>query len=309
MTTVAGKRADLAVQKAKRQRKIAIGGVVLLIGLLVFQVPRLMKHFNSSTNVPTASVSGTAPTTTAPGATVPGTAVPQPAVPSTLSDTDRVTVTPDSGQLVSFGLFKSKDPFVQQLSNTTTPVTTPTTPVSTPTVTPTSPAPTVPAGLPFPTETTTSTTTPAPVVTTPGTTTPAPTTSTPPPPTTPPGTVAIRIGGACQVVALKATFPKGVDIFRVESIGKNGSIKISVNGGTYESGAATVTLKKGSTLTLMNTADGARYVLKLASACPSTPAAGTTSTPTTPTPTSTTPSSTATTPSPTTTTTSTTPKP
>jgi hypothetical protein len=302
MSTVAGKRADLAVQKAKRQKRFVIVGLVLLVGVLVFQVPRLMKHLNSNTNVTDTNLIATPPTpaagATVPVATVPGAAAASPTAPSTLPETDRVTVTPDSGQLVSFGLFKSKDPFVQQLTTTpadTTATPTPAAPATTPAATgtsPVAPAPTNPSPVSFPPQTTPSTTTPAPVVTPPPPTTPTT-------PTTPPGTVAIKIGGACQVVAARGTFPKGVDIFRVESIGKDGSIKISVNGGTYESGAATVTLKKGSKLTLMNTADGARYVLQLVSACPSMSAPGTgpaapttTTTPTTTTPTTTTPTTT-----------------
>ena len=296
MSTVAGRRADLAVQKAKRQKRFVIVGLVLLIGVLAFQVPRLMKHFNSSTNVVDTNLAATPPTpaagATVPAATVPGTAVTPPAAPGALPATDRVTVAPGSGQLVSFGLFKSKDPFVQQLTTTpadTTAAPTPAAPITTPASTGKSPvasAPTNASPVSFPPQTTPSTTTPASVVAPPPATTPTT-------PTTPPGTVAIKIGGACQVVALRGTFPKGVDIFRVESIGTDGSIKISVNGGTYESGAATVTLKKGSKLTLMNTADGSRYVLQLVSACPSTSAPGTTAaTPTTTTPTTTTPTTT-----------------
>ena len=38
---------------------------------------------------------------------------------------------------------------------------------------------------------------------------------------------------------------------------------IGIAGGNYENGAATITLAKGKTLTLMNTADGTRYVLRL----------------------------------------------
>lgn len=308
MSTVAGKRADLAIQKNKRQQKIAIIGAVLLIGILAFQVPRLMKHFHSNTNTVDTNLTATPPTptpgATTPGSTTSGATAPTPVAPSTLPDTDRVTVTPGSGQLISFGLFKSKDPFVQQLSNNTTPASTTATPTPTGSLTTPpkkkAPTPTTP-GIAFPT----TPTTPASSVTPPATSTPAPTTSTPAP-TTPPGSVAIRIGGACQVVALHGTFPKGVDIFRVESIGKDGSIKISVNGGTYESGAATVTLKKGATLTLMNTADGTRYVLKLVSSCPATSSAGAAVTPTTPTSTtsttSTTPTTTVTTPVPTSTT-------
>src|SRR5713226_2382552 len=147
MSTVAGKRADLAVQKAKRQKRFVIVGLVLLVGVLVFQVPRLMKHLNSNTNVTDTNLIATAPTP-APGATVAGAAVTPPTAPSTLPETDRVTVTPDSGQLVSFGLFKSKDPFVQQLTTTpadTTAAPTPAAPATTPTATgksPVAPAPT-----------------------------------------------------------------------------------------------------------------------------------------------------------------------
>ena len=41
--------------------------------------------------------------------------------------------------------------------------------------------------------------------------------------------------------------------------------KISIAGGSLENGAPTVTLTKNKALTLMNTADGTRYVLRLVS--------------------------------------------
>jgi hypothetical protein len=44
-----------------------------------------------------------------------------------------------------------------------------------------------------------------------------------------------------------------------------GAAKIGIAGGAYENGAATMTLKKGKTVTLMNTANGTRYVLRLVS--------------------------------------------
>ena len=56
-------------------------------------------------------------TTTAPVLTAG--AAPAPVVPAgKLPNTDEVVVVRDSSQLISFGLFKSKDPFVQQLSTT-----------------------------------------------------------------------------------------------------------------------------------------------------------------------------------------------
>jgi hypothetical protein len=73
-------------------------------------------------------------------------------------------------------------------------------------------------------------------------------------------------------------------IFHLVSLGQS-SVKIAIAGGSYTSGAASVTLKKGKSLTLENTADGTRYVVKLlwvgAGAPPAgliPPAAGTTTT-------------------------------
>jgi hypothetical protein len=39
--------------------------------------------------------------------------------------------------------------------------------------------------------------------------------------------------------------------------------KIAIDGGSYASGEATITLKKGQPVTLANTADGTRYRLVL----------------------------------------------
>ena len=43
------------------------------------------------------------------------------------------------------------------------------------------------------------------------------------------------------------------------------SVKVGIAGGSLEGGKKTVTLKRGVSLTLMNTADGTRYVLRLVS--------------------------------------------
>ena len=44
-----------------------------------------------------------------------------------------------------------------------------------------------------------------------------------------------------------------------------GTARIAIAGGSFASGSATVTLERGKTLTLVNTADGTRYELKLVS--------------------------------------------
>jgi hypothetical protein len=308
-----------AEAKASKQKKLLALLSVVFLALVGYQLPKIL--------------GGDAETTSAPGATAPAptdaTGAPPPPLPTELPDTDRVIVQPQSGQLLSFGLFKSKDPFVQQLEEADLATSTQPIPASDPTLTtsepvqpPNAPQPTttepvvpssgVPSQVTFP-----STTTPAPSTPTP--TTPAPSQSqpasqTPATPTTPaaaPGTVSISTNGLCEVVALKATFPKSRNLFRVMSIAKDGkSAKIGIVGGAYDSGTAAATIKRGENLTLVNTADGTRYVLKLLASCdvetapvprPSTEPAPTTTT------TSTQTTTTASTPPPTTTPTTTEP--
>jgi hypothetical protein len=43
-------------------------------------------------------------------------------------------------------------------------------------------------------------------------------------------------------------------------------VRIGIAGGSYQSGAQTVTLVSGRTLTLVDTADGVRYRIRLLSA-------------------------------------------
>ncbi len=109
-----------------------------------------------------------------------------------------------------------------------------------------------------------------------------------------PTSVSISTNGTCEVVSVNGTFPAGENIFRVVSIAKNGkSVKIGIVGGAYDSGAAAITLELGKKLTLVNTADGTRYVLLLQSKCdvatsPVSSSAGTTPTSTVAAPTTTT---------------------
>ena len=307
--------------KEARQKKIAIGGAVILVILLAVLGPHTFKqlHHSQQSTLP-PSMRGLAPTATAATQTAPAAALSQ------LSDTDIVTVQPGSGQLVSFSLFKSKDPFVQQLASATPAAAT--TPSAAPAVTPQPAASKQTVTIPSVVTPTPAQTAPTPTVaTTPKTTpttstvgTPAPTPTTTPAPTpapVPSGSAAISTNGHCEVVPVKGTFPKGDEVFRLVSIAPNGqSVKIGVAGGSYQSGAPTVTLKKGTTLTLVNTADGVRYRLNLLDECPATSTgstakpAPTAATPTTTTSTTTTatttPTSTVATPTTTTSTTTTT---
>jgi hypothetical protein len=241
-----------ADKKARRQKQFIAVGSVVLLALLGFELPKLLGGSKEAapavtTVLPSPVGSGSSPAAAA----------------GKLPDTDRVVIQRDSDQLLSFGLFKSKHPFVQQLSAApaapaTTPAPTPPPPSKTTTRASTVPAPTVPSPSTVPV---------TPVTTTPiGTTT---TTSTTPtaPPTAPTG-VFISTNGICQTVALNGTFPANEDIFRIVSIARDGkSVEIGVVGGAYDSGQAAATLKLGETLTLVNTADGTRYVIALKSKC------------------------------------------
>jgi hypothetical protein len=301
------RRPTPAELKAARQKKIVIGGSVLLVALLAFLGPKTFKqlHPAQQNTIPPSmrNAASTTGTTTTPQAVASG--------PTQLADTDVVTVQPGSGQLVSFGLFKSKDPFVQQLASATPAAAT--TPSAASAVTPQPAAskqtvtvpsvvtPTPAQTAPTPTVATTPTT---PTVSTPA---PTPTTPAPTPAPVPSGSAAISTNGHCEVVPANATFPKGDEVFRLVSIAANGqSVKIGVAGGSYQSGASTVTLKKGTPLTLVNTANGVRYRLSLLDDCPATSTGSTPKpAPTAPAPTTTTTATTTTTTTPTTTTTST----
>jgi hypothetical protein len=65
-------------------------------------------------------------------------------------------------------------------------------------------------------------------------------------------------------VAVGQAFPQSDPLFRLVSLTRR-TAKIAIAGGSYEDGRPTVTLKKGKPVTLMNTADGARYQLLLIS--------------------------------------------
>jgi hypothetical protein len=140
--------------------------------------------------------------------------------------------TVQDGQLASFSRFASKDPFSQQLSDTPSP--------SSP-----SPGGGSSGGKPTPG-----------VPTVPGTV-PAP------------GSAVISVNGTLYTVATKTDFPQPsstdpavVPLFHLVSVSAH-TATISIAGGSYATGAATVTLKENKPVTLMNTADGTRYTLVL----------------------------------------------
>jgi hypothetical protein len=228
------KKVDLKA-KAKRQKIMAAGGAVLLVGILAIQVPKTMKMMNAE--APPQPPPATAPVAVGTDPSVlptPGSAVgatPVAATSAALTDSDPPPQA-GAGQLVAFGRFASKDPFAQQVD--------PDKAVATPSSQSggESGAP-VPAGAPG---------------SAPGVVSSSP--------SGPVSSVVISVNGVEETVAIKGEFPKDEPIFRLVSATAT-TAKIGIAGGALASGEATVTLRKGKATTLVNTADGTRYELKL----------------------------------------------
>jgi hypothetical protein len=261
MSTRSGK--ERAEKKVRRQKQFIAVGSLVLLAILGFEMTKVLPHGGGQAAAPME------PTTTSPS-------VAGPTAPSSrwrLPDTDRVVVERTSAQLISFGLFGSKDPFVQQLSAAQTPAAAPA--VTAPAAVahpPAKPSKPLDVGLTPVTTTTPGQSAPSSpsVVPAPGTTSvPRATTTTPSTaPETAPTTALISTNGACEKVDLTGTFPGGADIFRLVSIARDGkSVEIGIAGGSYDGGQATATLELGKKLTLVNTADGTRYVIELKSKC------------------------------------------
>jgi hypothetical protein len=271
---------DVAKAKAAKQKKIAIGGGVLLLALVGYQAPKVMKMMNQKPKPPIVSAVTTTPGSTSVAPTDPNSlaaptlgGTPTAAAPTTGSDVSpsnlvsAVPVAPDPGQLEAFNRLATKDPFAVQVSasgagassgsgskRSTKPPPVSTTPTPAPTPSPTTPAPAAPA----------------------------------------PSSATISLNGELLSVSVGTDFPQsGATFNRVGSIFHLVSLtastaKISIVGGSYADGANTITLTMGKPVTLQNTADGTRYVLILepASAAPSgsSGSPGTSTTPTTTTP-------------------------
>jgi hypothetical protein len=242
------KRQDAFKAKEKKQKIILAVGGVLLLGLLAFQVPRVMKQMHrgsaSASDVP---VTVSTPTSTSP--------TPSLAAPTTLrgeetgssstgsgsasvisADTDAT-----QGHLASFSRFESKDPFQQQVDQS-------------------DPAPATAAPSSRPASGSASATTASPSS---GSRSSGPTGSGASGGTKPaPGGVVISVNGTPMTVAVGSDFPAASPLFHLLSATST-TAKIAIAGGSYSNGAASVSLHVNKPVTLMNTADGTRYRLIL----------------------------------------------
>ncbi len=79
------------------------------------------------------------------------------------------------------------------------------------------------------------------------------------------GAARIAVNGRVQIVRVGESFPSGDPLFRLVSV-TGGAARIGIASGSYTSGAKTVSLAAGRPLTLVDTADGIRYTIRLISA-------------------------------------------
>jgi hypothetical protein len=274
---------DEAKAKAQKQKKILIGGTVVLVLLIAYQAPKMMKLMSGKRATPVTDSSVAAPPTTAGTTTTaaPATAAPTTPAPNTVAAPSLATTTPttttpsagpqlvasveptaDPGQLQQFYRFASKDPFAVQ-----------------------TPAPASrPSSSSKPSSSSSTTTT----------------ASSPPPvpPAAAPSSAVISLNGTLGSVTVGAAFPTSGPVFnqvgalfQLVSLTAT-SAKVTVVGGSYADGSQSLTLTVGKSVTLQNTADGTRYTLVLEPQGTQVPAAPVSGSSSSATPATTTPSAT-----------------
>lgn len=254
---------------AKRRQQIivlAVGGV-LLAGLVMLQAPKIMHHGkqSSTTSASTSTSSSgtdstTTGTTTTPdsgsttGATTTPSATPAIPAPAIIANGPAAKVAgvivrsagaprPDEGHLWSLSRFKARDPFVQQVVDKSATATSGTGASTSGSTSGSSGGATTAAG---------------------GAKTGAGKAGVVVPTTVTPAAIAyltLMVNGNAQQLTLKDVFPKAQPTFVVRGVAKN-VVKIGVAGGKFVGGAV-VKLELGKAVTLMNTATGQRFVMKL----------------------------------------------
>src|ERR1700712_2385239 len=227
------KRIEEAKKRDKRSKKALIVLGVLMIAVAAYEIPSMLKVMNKKP--PPGSTYDPGPSSVVPGslpnvATGASTSTTHVAAAPTgqLVDTD-VPPSSGEGQLVTFTVFQTKNPFVPQVKSAPTPPDgsgpTGATGTSTnPTTTTTTPTSTTPGGV-VPGSGGTSTT---PTGTTPTSTTP--TSTTPVVPASP--TITVTVNGVTSHVSVDGTFPTSAPVFRLISY-KSGSAQIGIVGGSY----------------------------------------------------------------------------
>ena len=240
--------------KAKRQKIFAAVGGVLLLGVLAFEIPNTMKQIKQSQG------GGETTTAAAPATTTPAVPGSVPLAPPTLDGSAPVggTSSPSTGssapvtksELVGFNVFASKDPFQQQISKADL----------------ANAAAQDGSGSLSPSATGSSGSLPdTPTASTSTGGSGSSGGSTPSAPAAAPTAAVISVNGQpAQLVVPDQDFPLPPydPAFHLVELTAKGA-KIAIAGGSYASGAKTVLVTKTKPLTLVNTADGTRYEIKI----------------------------------------------
>jgi hypothetical protein len=224
--------------KDRRMKKVAVGLGVVLAVVLAFEVPKLMHHGSSTAAPPVATTTTPGTSTPVVGATTaPGTAAAA-VVPATSTKLPTSDVQPQrtKSQLFSFSHFSGKDPFVQQLASG------PGTGVQTTSVTSSQTSSHSSGSASGGSSQTKHVRTLAAT-----------------------GSARIAVNGRIEVVRVGGSFPSANPLFRLVAV-SNGVARIGIANGSYSSGAHTVSLSAGRSLTLVDTADGIRYRIRLITA-------------------------------------------
>ncbi len=227
-----------AEKKRKQLIILAVLGLVLVV-IAVLQGPKLLGGGEPEAAPTPSSTAGGAPALS-PGATSTPVGFSGTATLAGVRIVPGVAPKPTKGQLASFSLFDRHDPFVQLVKD------------------------------PLSGDTGGGETAPAPGVKVSGGGAPAGSQGTPGVTGSTTGEVAnpsgltsatIWVNGTDEAVDVKKRFPKTDPTFVLLSL-KPKSAQIGVVGGAF-TGGETIALKMGQTLTLVNTATGARYTLRL----------------------------------------------
>ncbi len=270
---MANRRVDSLKAKQKRQKIIAAVLGVVFLGVAAFQGPKLWKQLHPAASQANISYNEKPATTTTGTPSLAAPSLGGSETPDSTGSTGSLASTSAppvaDGQLSSFSLFASKDPFAQQISDNSDSTAS------------SSGGSSGGSGSSSGSGSSGSDSGSSPSS---GGSASAPT----------PGTAVISVNGTLYSVAVGSDFPDAASgssvqpMFHLVSVTAH-SAKISIVGGSYANGAPTVTLEENKAVTLMNTADGTRYKLILkpvgtSVAAPAAPASsassGSTSSPT-----------------------------
>lgn len=249
---------DIREAKDRRAKRLAIGGAVLLVLVLAFEMPKVLKHSGGSnsatppaattttaTGAPTAGAPSTAPATTAPGTAA---AAVLPTAASTQLPNSDTAPKASKSQLFSFTDFAGKDPFVQQVNTTTSGGSSGGSSSGSSSSSSAAAAGVITAGPPSTAASVSYGSSGGSQARTLAKT----------------GAVTLSVNGSMQTVRVGASFPSANPLFTLVSVA-HGVVRVGIANGSYASGTQTVALTAGRTLTLVDTADGAHYKLRLVS--------------------------------------------